>query len=589
MQQTGDQNAATDTRAIDSAIASTQRRLWFVLFLERLVLGTTVWIILNVLIRLFERTLGFEVAWGGLLLWSAVGAFALAVFASIIGRPDRERAARALDKSAGLEERAITSEWARAKPDGWSKVVVAEAAEALSGIRGRDAVSRVTVAAPRSWPVPLVAFASALALWWAIPELDLLGRAQARADDEARRSEVIQTAQQIEAQEQALSAKLKEAGLEADSAVPDEDEARASALDAEGLRRERLRELTNVREQIDRERSGADGERVRALKKAAERLRRPGPGPMDEFARRLARGDLDRAQAELQNLAERLLNENADPEQREQVKEQLENLAQQLEQAAKNRDERQQQLARDLAGEGIDLQQALEAVRNAAQNPEQLQQLMEQAQGLSEEQRQQIMEQAQGIAQGLGDAQQIAEAMQNAAQSLQQGQAGDGGQSAGDAFGDLANALSQASNRASQQAALDRAAQEAMRQLEELGGGGSPTDAMGQGGEGPNRGEGLGNSDIGEQAGLSNTTRQKADVHTGEGPIIGTRYIYESQIRGESRAEFAEAARASEAAAAEAIEEGRVPPELRESVKRYFGTVREQAEQPPATPEPEAD
>ena len=70
----------------------------------------------------------------------------------------------------------------------------------------------------------------------------------------------------------------------------------------------------------------------------------------------------------------------------------------------------------------------------------------------------------------------------------------------------------------------------------------------------------------------------KANINTQQGPIIGSRMVYEGQIRGESRVEFAQSAEAAAANASDAIESMRVPREYEAAVMKYFGALREKAE-----------
>ncbi|MEM9662452.1 MAG: hypothetical protein AAF937_09105, partial [Planctomycetota bacterium] len=66
-------------------------------------------------------------------------------------------------------------------------------------------------------------------------------------------------------------------------------------------------------------------------------------------------------------------------------------------------------------------------------------------------------------------------------------------------------------------------------------------------------------------------------VKTTDGPIIGSTLVYESQVRGESRATFAAAAQSASASAADAIESMRVPRAYERAVQRYFGALEREA------------
>lgn len=578
-------------KAIDAALRRVGLRLWLSTFLRHSVVALTGAVVIALLVRIFERVLGFDVPWLTALPALAGAAVLAAIVSSIATRPGRKAAALALDEAAGLDEQTLTADWALsgAGRSGWRELIIREASARLSGESGKRAVAAVRIEGPRSWPTPLFAVGVAIAAWWAVPSLDLLGATAEREAEEDARRELIETAQQIEAQDRELRRSLAEAGIDPDNAL---EESAGEAETAEGLRRERLRQLTSLRDRIESQRAGRDAERVKALKEAARRLKRPGPGPLDEFARQLARGDLRAAQAQLRELAENLGQGDMDAADKQRVQEQIENLADQLENVRENRNARVEELAKKLGEQaGIDPEQARQAIKDAAQNPDQLRQKLQEALEngqIDQEQLEQMMEQAQGIAEGLGDAQQLAEAMQQAAEAMQQqGEGGEGGQAAADAFANAARALGEAAGRGEQQGALDEAADAAMAQLEALGGnpGGDPNGQPGP--PGPGQGQGEGFQDLEDVDTMAVTTERRADIETTDGPIIGTKFVYESQIRGESQAAFAEAARASEAEAAEAIEEGVVPPEFRDAVKRYFGRVRKAAEAKPAEREPD--
>lgn len=576
-------------RVIDAALRRVGLRLWLSVLLRHLVVALTAAIVVALVTRIFERVLGFGIPWAMTLGVLAGAAVLGALVSSIASRPDRKSAALALDEAAGLDEQTLTADWALGGSgrSGWRELIIAEASARLTGDAGKRAVAAVRVEGPSGWPTPLIAIGASLAIWWAVPSLDLLGATAEREEQEQAQRELLETAQQIEAQDRSLRRTLAEAGIE-----PEEDvqEGVTEGQTAEGLRRERLRQLTSLRDRIESQRSGRDAERVKAMQEAAKRLKRPGPGPLDEFARQLARGDLNAAQAKLRELAENMGRGELDAGEQQKVKEQLENLAEQLKKAQENRNARVEELAQKLAEQaGIDPEQAREAIKDAMQNPERLREQLEEALEngqIDQQQLKQMMEQAQGIAEGLGDAQQLGEALQQAGDAMEQAQGGEGGQAAADAFNNAARALGEAAGRGAQQAAIDDAADAAMAQLEALGGapGGDPNGQPGP--PGPNQGQGQGFQNLEDVETMAATVERRADVETRDGPIIGTKFVYESQIRGESQAAFAEAARASEAEAAEAIEEGVVPPEFRDAVKRYFGRVRKAAEAQPAGPDP---
>jgi hypothetical protein len=93
---------------------------------------------------------------------------------------------------------------------------------------------------------------------------------------------------------------------------------------------------------------------------------------------------------------------------------------------------------------------------------------------------------------------------------------------------------------------------------------------MGNGSGGPGRGNGLGP----EEQAIDFTIRsEKANVNTGEGPVIASMLVQGSQVRGESKATFSTVATSARAEASEAIEHSRVPRKHEAAVQHYFGRL----------------
>ena len=103
---------------------------------------------------------------------------------------------------------------------------------------------------------------------------------------------------------------------------------------------------------------------------------------------------------------------------------------------------------------------------------------------------------------------------------------------------------------------------------------------------GPGGGPGKGQGDrSGSTPTDFNTEQAKLKVKAGKGPIIGKQYIKADQMVGESVAEFTEVVEASSKNAALALQNGEVPPELRETVRKYFGRLESVAKNNGKTPE----
>ncbi len=101
------------------------------------------------------------------------------------------------------------------------------------------------------------------------------------------------------------------------------------------------------------------------------------------------------------------------------------------------------------------------------------------------------------------------------------------------------------------------------------------TSRPGNGSGGPGQGDGV-SPDAKETSITFNDS--KANVNTQQGPIIGSRLVYEGQIRGESRTEFAMGAKSAAHNASDAIESMLVPREFEGPVMKYFGALEKRAE-----------
>ena len=84
--------------------------------------------------------------------------------------------------------------------------------------------------------------------------------------------------------------------------------------------------------------------------------------------------------------------------------------------------------------------------------------------------------------------------------------------------------------------------------------------------------------------GVVDLVKQKAPTQDRGGATIGTRLVQGEQVKGESKAEFAEVVSAATAAAAESIETGQVPREHHNAIKHYFGTLKNKGGAAPAKP-----
>lgn len=583
-------------------IAAASRRLWLMDLLRVLAVVLSVALGLLLLTLIVERALGLAlpwrsltiaitrevqilIPWGAIPLWTLVSAASLTLVIAIVRRRKTLSVARELDERAGLRESLSTAWFLQRADDPWSRAVVEEASQKAQRVKVGLAIP---FEAPRLWPVPVGGLLAFVLGWNLIPVFDLLGGHEQRQAEAQRQAQVQQVAAEIRADTQKLEELLARANVRFEEdplAREGQASPNAQELDPDALRRASVRQLTNVADRLESMQEGEKAQQMEAMREAMRQLRQPGDGPLDNFSRALARGDFNRANAELEQMQQKMGDGSMSPEQQEQMKRQMENLARQLEQLSNQ----QQQLQKALQEQGLDRQTAQQLAQKAA-DPEALKQALEQMQNLSEEQVQKLMEMAQS-AQKAGEAcQNMSEGLSQMAQGLgQEGLTNEG--MAG--MEELAAELSDMEMLQADMENLDAALQEARAQLARLGecmggqcegGNGNVGNAgmwrpggsqrMGMGSGGPGRGTGP--SPEAQEADFQ-IERTRAPVRTQGGPIIGSRLVFGEQVRGESVADFSAAVEAGSQTASESLETMQVPRELHDAVKTYFGRLQRAA------------
>jgi chemotaxis protein histidine kinase CheA len=587
-------------------VSRASRRLMAIHLLRTLALLATAAITLAIIARLVERVFGlgafFAPVWGQVLIWTPIAVLVLSLGWVLIRRKKSLAVARELDERAGLRETLSTSmsidamQAERSQP--WNQAVIENAQRTASSVRVGQAIP---IEAPRFWPVPIGAALALLVVWIAVPVIDVLGLWSKEVALEQQRRQVVE----VKADVQQRTDKVKEMLAKAKIEFVDDETSEAAAEqkptenDPEAIRRAAVKKLTEMTDKLESMKEGEKADQIEALKEAMRQLRQPGPGPMDEFSRSLARGDFNKANEQLQQMQKQLANGDMSPEQREEAKKQMENLAKQLEKLGENKEA----LAKKLEESGLDKEKAKELMQKAG-DPQALKEALEQSKGLSEEQKQELMQMCKSGMAAAQTAENMSEAMSKMAQGMQQqGMQQEGAQG----MEQLSQELSNAEMLESDMENLDAALNEAKEQLSELAGQcmgdgqcNGEGDQPGKGGQGGWRqgntnksgngsgGPGKGNGASPEAEAVDFTVEKtKAKTKTGGGPIIGTRLVYGQQVRGESKAAFSDAVAASAAEAAEAVESQQVPRELHNAVKHYFGTLEGKVK--PQKPEPKPE
>lgn len=571
-------------------------RLFLVDLLARLAVTTTAALVGLIALRLADAIWAWSFSWS-LAFALAAGAAGVAALAwSAIVRVRGIGVARALDERADLRESLSTALCVAFSRDPWSQAMVETARERARRVVVRDAIP---ITAPRLAPMPLAAGVALVIAWFSIPpEFTWTSRHAARE----KTAQVEQVKADIQANKKELTEALKKANIDlAEEARPDAGGAKPEA-DPEALARREIKRLTEVTNRLNEIKDGEKAQQLKAAREAMSKLKQPGPGPLDELSKQMARGNFEQARKELDELSKKLADSSAmSQDQKQALEQQLAKMSEQLARLAEDR----KALEKKLEEAGLSKDQAKEA----AANPEALKKALEQAKNLTEEQKKQLAEQAKACE----SAGKSAGAMSEAMAKMARGMAGKAGMSQEGMEGmeALAGQLSELEMLDADMQSIEAAMKMAAKQMEQMGqcSGGMPGDKagrvalsgkQGQWREGETRGLGNGTGGPGRGAGERGETvadfkteSVKAGVKKQNGPIIGQTMVAGDQIRGESRAEFAAMVEASERAATESIGNNLVAPEFQSPVKHYFGRLKQRAEaakgqSPPPAPASDA-
>ncbi|MCA9306827.1 MAG: hypothetical protein KDA16_09855 [Phycisphaerales bacterium] len=549
------------------------------LMLEELFRALVVWLLVAscvvVAARLGERFLAYTMDWQlAWLLAGGVGVIA-AVIWTIATRKNRLAVARVVDERAGLKEAISTALCVERSEDAWSRAARDHAQEVSRRVVMRDVVP---VRAPRGWFMPLVAVGVFFALGL-VPQSDLLGLSAERKEKEEQQKDVLQAeAQEQEAAEilakvDALLDVGDEAGMEDEPVEPEVPE----MTDPMDIRRSAMAKLTSAQERLDQLQNGEESKTLDSMKDLMEQLKQPGPGPLNEMMKSLQQGNFEQAQKQLSELAEKVASGEMTEEQKKQMQEQLKNLAEQLAELA----QKQGDLEKKLEELGLD--------KELAKNPQAMQQALQQAQHLTPEQKQMLEQMAKSQSQSQSMCQNMSSACSGAAGGMSPEDMNlDQMSQLADQMGALSDLEKQQAMAALQQAAIEAKLAElsqCMGQCEGSGLGNKMSDKYSLNKpSGDRRGRGAGDSD--EAATDFSTNKEKVKgANSDDNVILGSQFVQGEQVRGESRAQFADAVKAASASASEEIENNQIPREFHEAIKKYFGALEESAKDAPVSKE----
>jgi len=517
--------------------------------------------------------------WIGLLAVGAGLSVLGAVGWSVVRRAHALEVAREIDERANLRESISTALCVEKSEDPWSRAVVETARDRAAGVNVKQAVPYVS---PRLAPMPMAFLLVFAVVWLSLGDHYVWPEAAKRAQNAAQLTEV---AAALAADETKITELLKKAKLDMDGFGDDIDldGDLPENMTPDQLQRQMLKRMTTMADRIKEQlETGEQNRKLEALKKIMRNLRKPGPGPLDEMATAMQRGDFAKAKQELDKLAEKLGNQELDASQREQLAKQMENLSKQL----KELSDLQKQLQEELQKAGLSQEQA----EKLAQNPAGLQEALKNMKSLSEAQKQQL----QSAGDAMNAARKNSSQMSSALSQMAKGMTSSGMTQEGmDGMGQMGEQLSAAEMLSAEMQSLKTALGQCQGMMDSLGQCNASGEAYGQNGfnkpwsAGDSNKQGMGSGGPGRGNGMSpegeesdfNTKREKDSPKKHQGPIIGETLVQGSTVRGENRAAFVEAVAVGAKQAQEEIANSEVPPEHQEAVKKYFGRLKEVADE----------
>ena len=574
-------------------IGAAARRLLVINFIRALVWTLTVTLSGLVIARMVERVFGLTFPWmvpyGGIFAAAGAATLLAAVVWTVVARRRTPVVARELDERAGLRESLSTALYAQTQSnDPWCNAVIETARAKAVSTNVRQAIP---LEAPRQWPVPLGCGALLAVLWFTVPAFDVLKILQRKTQQQQQVAAVKEVKRDLEDKQKKLEELMAKAKLDlkSDEATKLDAQKANEPMTPEELQRAAVKKLTDASERLAEMKNGEKSDEDKAIRDKMSQLKQPGDGPLNELSRAMARGNFEKAEEALKDLKQKLEGGNLTEEQKAQAKAQLENLSDQLKKLAQDKQELQQKLE----AAGLDPKAAQDLMKKMAENPgaakEAMKAAMEAMKGMSDEQKKQLMEQAASQCKAGGQCDKMGESMSKMAQGMsKEGMDAE----AMEGMSQLSGQLGEMEMSQQEMQAMDAAMAECRSQLAALGNclgegenNGPPGLSEWQEGTSNSRGNGSGGKGgLGNYGGQREdnpadfqSKKEKANIKTTAGPIIGSKMVYGEQVRGESVAEFSAAVEAGQKAAAEAIESYQVPLPLQPAVKKYFGTLNDAA------------
>jgi hypothetical protein len=506
--------------------------------------------IIVVLAVLTERLLAFSVINPSTVLsfWGVV--IALVLLLSLLRQPSRMQVSLLLDDRLKLHERFSTT---LALADSKDPFAGAARDEARETARHASLQGHFPILPSKCWIYAISTWLIAGALILFMPQKDLLGFLRKDRQRQERAQQLQQTKVDIKQAADPVKLAVKQLGEPDLADALSKLEQTPKDAKPQDVKRQAIRKLGDLSDQIKKMQGGAQLESVNLMQKMFKQLR----GSSDVFSQKLrlalAKGEFAQASNLLNQLQKELAEGKLTQQRQKVLSEQLQTLAKRLaELAQKNED-----LEKELEKLGLDKELA-------KLSEQQLRQTL-QKQGLAAKNIEELLRKASACRSASSRCAALGRAMAACG-------AGAGGLSADE----LAEVMGQLDDLETirQQLMLTQATlDEISRAIGSLGEGMCQgSNEFGPGTGGPGRGYGPRSTD---ETGETSTKRVRTKSKPGQGPVIASWYFKESQVKGEAKRDFSEVVQAARDGAAEAISEKEIPRKYEEAIKKYFGRLEQ--------------
>jgi hypothetical protein len=404
---------------------------------------------------------------------------------------------------------------------------------------------------------PVVSAAVAVLLALFLPPLAIDNQAQANLTSQQEKEQVKKSTEQLRKQLEDRKQQAEQKGLkDAEDLFGKLERALREANEAgKADRKESLVKLNDLAKQLEQRRQELNG--AEQFKQQLEQLKQMQQGPADRMLEALKKGDLNKAQAELNKLADKLAKGELDEKAREDLAKQLEQMQQKLNAAADA-----QQKALD------DLQKKIDEAKAAGKGDE------------AEKLQQQLEQQKQKMPTP-GAMRQMADKLAKAANAAKNDQ----GQEAADQLKQVGDQLGQMKEQLEEGEMLDAAmdqiadAKKQMCECEGQGNGdqGKPGDGQGkkQGqGMGDGLGKGQGKGFRPEQTGDTSSYDTQVRQKVGKGSALVTGFVDGPNAKGKVEAQIKTEWESAKGDQSDPIADQPLPRNYRDHAKRYFDSLR---------------